>query len=453
MRFRIPLQKDLSLGYRFDRDREIISLIYLHYAIIILFSIIVILLHLDKEENLPVTYRYHAFLLISIFNLWLIKVGCITLVRILILTLSPFLILILPPLAGLFDDEFYFWFPYIPIALSIIPHFILHTYRNRIAIIITLGFYLILALFIDDYLIFLSDGGEEIIPFVLENRFYYSLIPVMIFVFVNLAIGLVFARNYQYEQIMLWQQDDLVQSEKMASLGTLTTGFAHEINNPLNFISGSLHALNTLKNEYLKFDPDSSEEKKALQEQIEKIMENSFEGVKRASDIITSLKYFANPGGAAMVDQDLDHLLYGILLIVEKKIPYNISIVKNIPPGTKVYCHEEQLQQALIKIIENAIEAIEEMKYLENKRIEISASETKKNNVQAIKISISNNGPAIPEKDIKKIFDPFFTLKPEGNRKGLGMAICYMIIKEHKGWIEAKNKNGLVVFDVFLPKN
>jgi len=380
-------------------------------------------------------------------------VGCITLVRILILTLSPLLILILPPLAGLYDDEFYFWFPYVPIALSVVPHFILHTYRNRFAIFLTLGFYLLLILFIDDYLILMSDGSEQIIPFVLENRFYYTLIPIVIYVFVNMAIGIVFAKNYEYEQIVLRQQDVLLQSEKMASLGTLTTGIAHEINNPLNFISGSLHALNTLMDQYLKLDQNPSNEKKALLEQIEKIMENSFEGVKRASDIITSLKFFSNQGGVAIQSKDLDHLIYGVLLIVEKKLPYNISIVKKIPLGIQVHCYEEQLQQAIINIIENAIEAIQEMKSMKNKKIEILASETKKNNVQVTKISIRNNGPAIPDQDIKKIFDPFFTHKPEGNRKGLGMAICYMIIKEHKGWIEAKNKNGLVIFDIFLPKN
>lgn len=451
MRIRVPFLDKLSMGYRFERDREVISLIYLNYAFIILFMAIVLLLHLDKEENLPITYRYHAFLLLCILNLWLIWVGCITLVRILILTLTPFLILILPPLAGLFDDEFYFWFPYIPIALSVIPHFILHTYRHRTALLITLGFYLLLVLFIDNYLIYLSDGSEKIIPFVLEHRFYYSLIPVLIFIFVNLAIGLVFAKNYEYEQIVLRQQDELIQSEKMASLGTLTTGIAHEINNPLNFISGSLHAFDTLKSEYLKLDKDITEEKKNLLEQIEKIMKNSFVGVKRVSDIISSLNFFANPGGADITKQDLEHLVFGILRHVEKKIPYNISVHKDIPAGIQVSCYKEQLQQAIINIIENAIEAIEAKKYLENKKIMIRASETKKNNIQVTRISISNNGPAIPERDLKKIFDPFFTLKSDG--KGLGMAICYMIIKEHNGWIEVKNKNGLVIFDLFLPKN
>jgi signal transduction histidine kinase len=449
---RLPIEK-LSLGYRFDKEREIVSLIYIVYFIILLFGVMAVVLHLDGEENILVTYRYHTFILIGFLELWLIKIGQITLARIIILTTIPFLILLLPPLASLFDDEFYFWFPYIPIAISIIPHFILHTYRNRLALFITLGFYLILTIFIDDYLIYLSDGSEQIIPFVLAHQFYYNLIPVIIFIFVNLAIGIVFAKNYEYEQLVLKQQDELIQSEKMASLGTLTTGIAHEINNPLNFISGSLHALNTLKDDYLKLDTNRTPEKKDLLEQIDRIIKNSFEGVKRTSDIIASLKFFANPGLENLVDMDLEKLFYEVLLSIERKIPYNITIHKKINHGTRVRCYYEQLQQVFINIISNAVEVIEETHSNDPRRIEISASETKRKGTPVTRITISNNGPAIPSKDLKKIFDPFFTRKENGKGKGLGMAISYMIVKEHKGWIEVGNRSKLVVFDIFLPRN
>lgn len=448
---KLPIDK-FSLGYRFEKDREVVSLIYINYFIILLFSIMVIIIHLDKEEDLLFTYRYHAFIVLGFIELWLIRKGWVTLARILILTLPPILILLLPPLAGIFDDEFYFWFPYIPIALSTIPHFILHTYRNRLALYITLGLYLLLAIFIDDYLILLSDGSEAIIPIVLENRFYYNLIPVVIFIFANLAIGIVFAKNYEYEQIVLRQQDELIQSEKMASLGTLTSGIAHEINNPLNFISGSLHALNTLVDDFLKLDKAITPEKEELIVQMEKIMENSFEGVKRASEIITSLEFFTNPGLAEIAHHELETILHGVWLSVERKIPHYISIVRKIPKGIKVLCFKAQLQQVLISIIENALQAIEESRSIEQKKIEISATETKRNNVAVTRISISNNGPSIPAKDLKKIFDPFFTLDEVGKRKGLGMAISYMIVREHNGWIEASNNKGLVVFNLFLPR-
>ena len=447
---RLPIEK-LSLGYRFDKEREIVSLIYITYFIILLFGMMAIILHLDGVENVPVTYRYHAFILIGLLELWLIRKGLITLARIIILSMAPFLILLLPPLAGLFDDEFYFWFPYIPIALSTIPHFILHTYRNRLALYVTLGFYLILVIFIDDYLLFLSDGSEQIIPFVLENQFYYNLIPVIIYIFVNLAIGIVFAKNYEYEQLVLKQQDELIQAEKMASLGTLITGIAHEINNPLNFISGSMHALNTLKDDYIKLNINQTPEREKLLEQVEKTMENAFAGVRRTSDIISSLKFFANPGMEDLVELDLERLFNEVLLSIEKKIPYNIIIHKKINPGTRVRCYEAQLQQVFINIISNAVEVIDETQSNDHRRIEITASETKRKGSPVTRITISNNGPAIPSKNLKKIFDPFFTHKEDG--RGLGMAICYMIVKEHKGWIEVGNKGKLVVFDIFLPRN
>ncbi|TFH23441.1 MAG: GHKL domain-containing protein [Bacteroidia bacterium] len=443
----------LTLGYRFDRDREVISLLYICYFIIVLFAFVLVLLHTSDEELVLVSYRYHSIVMLCLFLVWLIRIRLFTLARVLMLTLIPFLLIILPPLAGLTSDEFYFWFPYVPIALSLIPHFILHTSRHRKALIICLVVYFLMALLSDNYLILMGEGSEKIIPFILENRFYYNLIPLIIYLFVNLALGLVFAKNYSYQQIMLRQQNELIQAEKMASLGILTTGIAHEINNPLNFISGGLHALNTLKTEYQKLEGPLSPEKKKLRKQMDKIMENSMEGVLRASDIISSLKFFANPGKAVKKDHDLEKVLYSVMLSVEKKLPYHISLSKDIPPGFIIHCYEEQLQQVFINILINAIEAIEQAEEKKQRKIHITAYETIRGKTEVSCISIRNNGPAIPEDEIGKIFDPFYTLKGDGKGKGLGMAISYMIVSEHQGWIEARNEGDNVVFDVILPKS
>ncbi len=448
----LPSIKKLGLGYRFDREREIVSLIFLSYFYILLFTVVVILLHTLEEDLLPVSYRYHSLILLGFVILLLVRFRLFTLAKLLMLTLTPFLLLILPPLAGITSDEFYFWFPYVPIALSLLPHFILHTQRDRVALIITLLVYFRLASFISSYMILLRDGSEKIIPIVLENRFYYSFIPVIIYIFVNLALGLVFAKNLQYEQIMIKQQDELIQAEKMGSLGVLTTGIAHEINNPMNFISGGIHATSTLKNELLKLEGELSQEKSALYDQLDKIMENSLEGVQRVTDIITSLKFFANPGTANKQDYDLNQLLYSVLLIIEKNVPYNITLTKNIPVGTTIYCYDEQLQQVFINILLNAIQVLEESNSDKQKIIDISFSKAKKENKELTCISFSNNGPPIPEHEIKKIYDPFYTINNAGTGKGLGMAISYMIMQEHQGWIEARNENDQVIFDVILPK-
>ncbi len=453
MLMRIPTFAGLAMGYRFDKDREIVSLIFISYFFILLFSVVIILLHTSDETLLPVTYRYHSMILLGIIQLLLIRFRFFMLAKLLILVITPFLLLPLPPMAGLTSDEFYFWFPYVPIALSIIPHFILHTYRERVALIVTLSCYFLLTVFIPSFLLRMQDGTEEIIPIVMDNRFYYSFIPVIIFLFVNLALGLVFAKNYQYEQIMKRQQDELIRAEKMSSLGVLTTGIAHEINNPMNFISGGLHAMSTLKNELIKREESLSEEKSNLCKQMDKIMENTLEGVERVTNIVTSLKFFSSPGKAIKQEHDLNRLLYTVLLHMEKKIPYNISLSKNIPDGTTIFCYDEQLQQVFMHILLNAIQVLEEARGDSPKTITISAREGKKDNISATFVSISNNGPPIPEQEIQKIYDPFYTLDNSGKSKGLGMAISYMIMKEHQGWIEVRNENDLVVFDIILPKS
>lgn len=451
---RWPILNKLGMGKKFARERELFSLVFFAYVYIVVFSMVVILLHTSSEELVPISYRYHGLILLGIAMLLLIRFKLIILAKTLLLTVTPFVLLILPPLAGLFSDEFYFWFPYVPIALSLLPHFILHTKRDRIVLIVTLAAYLLLAIFGTSFMMALSDGSESIVPIVQANRFYYELIPIIIYLFVNVALGLVFAKNYQYEQIMIRQQDELIQAEKMGSLGVLTTGIAHEINNPMNFISGGIHATTTLKNELLKLERRPSGKKMEVYEQMDKIMENSLEGVQRVTDIITSLKFFANPGKAIKKEHDLNQLLYSVLWTVEKKIPYYVTVSKNIPDGTTIYCYDEQLQQVFVHILLNAIQVFEESKDDQKKTIDISVTESQKDNQAVTCVSISNNGPPIPEQELNKIYDPFYTIDSEGKGKGkgLGMAISYMIMKEHQGWIEARNENDQVIFDVILPR-
>ena len=138
---------------------------------------------------------------------------------------------------------------------------------------------------------------------------------------------------------------------------------------------------------------------------------------------------------------------------MEKKLPYHISLSKDIPPGFIIHCYSEQLQQVFIHILMNAIEAIEGEEEKKQRRIHIRAFETLRDKTKVSCISIMNNGPGIPEEEIGKIFDPFYTLRNDGKGKGLGMAISYMIVKEHRGWIEARNEGDQVVFEVMLPRD
>ena len=140
------------------------------------------------------------------------------------------------------------------------------------------------------------------------------------------------------------------------------------------------------------------------------------------------------------------------MLSVEKRLPYHISLYRDIPAGFLIHCYEEQLQQVFINILMNAIEAIEQAEEKKQKSIQITATEGTREKSEVSCISIRNNGPSIPENEIGKIFDPFYTSKDAGKGKGLGMAISYMIVSEHKGWIEVRNEEEQVVFEVILPK-
>lgn len=452
IKLRKSLYERITLGYSFGLEREAYSLVFISYFLIILFGVVVIILHVFEEDPLPVTYRYHGIIIFGLLNLLLLRKRLINIARIIILGCLPFLLLILPPLGGVLADEFYFWFPYVPIGLSIIPHFILHPERHRAALYITLSFYLLLSLFIDSYLILLSDGSEKIIPIVIENRFYYKLIPVFLFLFVNTALRLLFVKNYQFRTIMDDQQENLAQSEKMASMGILTSGLAHEINNPLNFISGSLHALDTLKKEYIEKDSELTPEKKNLLKQINQVVDKAFEGVNRATNIISKLTFFAHPEvSQEKVELNLNLLLQTALRSIESILPYYINLTTDIPKDLIILGHEQQLRLVFSHIIRNAIDALESQEEKKREAIYISAAKESHERRPYTRISFSNSGPAIPEESLKHIFDPFFSSRETGEGLGLGMSLSYMIIREHGGKMEVKNEMGLVKFNVYMP--
>ena len=272
------------------------------------------------------------------------------------------------------------------------------------------------------------------------------------FLFVNGALSLLFLKNYQFRKIMDAQQEELVQAEKMSSLGILTSGLAHEINNPMNFISGSLNALNTLKEEYLKLDSESTPEKKKILERIDHVVDSAFEGVERATNLISKLKFFSNPGvKQKMLEVNLESIIQSVLRSIESKLPYNISLSTKIPGNLKVFCHEQQIRLVFTHIIRNAIDAFETKEDNQRESLEIIASRESINRHPFSKISFFNSGPTIPEDSLKHIFDPFFSSRDVGEGEGLGMALSYMIIKEHGGKMEVSNEDGKVRFDVFLP--
>jgi signal transduction histidine kinase len=220
----------------------------------------------------------------------------------------------------------------------------------------------------------------------------------------------------------------------------------------LNFISGSLNALNTLKEKYISHETNLSAEKKELLRLIEQVMGTAFDGIERASNVISKLDFFAHP----KTKQDrkeisVEKLMQSALGSIESRLPYYIRLTTEIDQDIKVLCHEQQLKMVFTYILRNAIDALESKERGEREKIDISAARVSHHRKPYTRISFCNSGPAIPEEDIKHIFDPFFSSKETGEGIGLGMSLSYMIIREHGGKLEVKNQDGIVRFDIFLP--
>ena len=215
----------------------------------------------------------------------------------------------------------------------------------------------------------------------------------------------------------------LVQSEKMASLGVLSAGVAHEINNPLNFIKGGIEIL----------EQGLSEEKDLKFEAIPSINVIK-EGLKRSTAIVSSLNHFSRNTDSMDESCDIHAILDNSLIMLQPKLKYKGKVVKEYEPEDLfVKGNEGKLHQAFLNLLANAEQAIEI-----NGTITVKTSKLKRQ----INVEIIDDGVGISNDNIDKISDPFFTTKPVGQGTGLGLSITYKIVNEHNGRIRVNSKIG-----------
>lgn len=256
-------------------------------------------------------------------------------------------------------------------------------------------------------------------------------------------------------------QSQLFQSEKMASIGQLAAGIAHEINNPVGYISSNLELLQnkfntfkTLFSEIKKLKPESRDKntettagidpKKEI-DYITKSISESLEGTKRIKNIVNALSTFTHRGDNKLKLMNINTEIENILNIIWNEIKYKSRLVKNYGDIPMIMCNQYQLGQAFMNIIMNALQAIKEMG-------EIKITTYRKGNY--LYVEISDNGIGIPARHLSKIFEPFFTTKEVGKGTGLGLSITYNIIKSHYGTIEVSSKvNEGTTFTIKLPVN
>ena len=264
-------------------------------------------------------------------------------------------------------------------------------------------------------------------------------------------------------------RSQLIQADKMASLGQLTAGVAHEINNPVNFIFNGINGLDKnlqqflkiveeyeqlngdedLKNQLLtilkkKESLDYDDLKKDIREMIPTIKE----GAERAAQIVKSLQTFVWSANVDSVYEDIHKGLESTLLLLSNKLKNNIIVRKNFQADNPVVqCLPGQLNQVFMNIIINAIQVLKEQ---DNGIIDLETRSDEKH----VYISITDNGKGIPDKAKGKIFEPFYTTKPVGQGTGLGLSISYNIVKEHGGNINVESLAGKgTKFTIKVPKN
>lgn len=251
-----------------------------------------------------------------------------------------------------------------------------------------------------------------------------------------------------YEQLIM-AQSRLIQSEKMASLGVLAAGVAHEINNPTAFILTNLFVLKdyatSLRDFVASTDDlcDTPKKKEWLQElrsrlKIDLITEDfqtligeTIEGAERIKKIVRDLKNFAHPDTGCFEMGDLNHCLESSLNIVWNEIRNKAVLVKECGPIPPVSFNPQQISQVFVNLLVNAAQSID----CEGK-ITLKTSHEGK----WVLIEISDTGCGMSEETCSKIFDPFYTTKPVGQGTGLGLAIVQRVIKDHRGEIEVISK-------------
>lgn len=261
-------------------------------------------------------------------------------------------------------------------------------------------------------------------------------------------------------------QSQLVQSEKMASLGQLTAGVAHEINNPINFVSAGIDSLATnyedlslIIKKYNQISPDSDNTelfkeidllKKELEmdyllEEIPELLNSIKSGANRTTEIIKSLRNFTRLDEDQLKKADVNEGLDSTLIILRNQMTNRIEVVREYGDLPPINCYPGQLNQVFMNILNNAIQAIDK-----EGRICIQTMQ----NDRHVIVKIRDSGKGMSEELQKRIFDPFFTTKDVGEGTGLGLSISYGIIEKHQGKIEVNSTAGEgTEFIIELPLN
>jgi len=227
----------------------------------------------------------------------------------------------------------------------------------------------------------------------------------------------------------------LITSGRLAAVGQLAAGIAHEINNPIAFVRANLSLLrehwSTLEKELANFDV--CENSAAVLAEGEEMIEESLEGVDRAARIIRDVREFSHAGGGGREKADLNQLLDQVLRVAKPELSAGVTIEQYYGDLPLVLCSPQQIKQVFLNLIVNAIHAVGEAGKV---RVTTEAGR------HSVLIRIDDDGCGIPREIEERIFDPFFTTKDVGRGTGLGLSISHEIIRSEGGEIAVEAKDG-----------
>ncbi len=250
-------------------------------------------------------------------------------------------------------------------------------------------------------------------------------------------------------------QNQLLQSEKMASIGQLAAGVAHELNNPIGFVHSNLGALSTYLQElfallgaYREVIASASAEQPGLeglrrmeqqvdvpfmQRDLLDLIVESRDGIERVTRIVRDLKDFSRPGDATWQWADLQRGLESTLNIVHNELKYKAEVVRDFGMIPRIYCLPSRLNQVFLNLLVNAGQAIED-KGVITLRSRLFG--------EHVEIEVRDTGKGIEPEHLPRLFEPFFTTKPVGKGTGLGLSLAYSIVQQHGGRIEVESRPG-----------
>jgi len=258
----------------------------------------------------------------------------------------------------------------------------------------------------------------------------------------------------------------LLQSEKLASIGQLAAGVAHEINNPIGFVNSNLSTLGSYVDDFLMLIaayeraepllPHDSQtlttiadikrkiEVDHLREDVLNLLSESADGIKRVTQIVQDLKDFSHIGETDWHWADVHKGIDSTLNIVSNEIKYKADVVKHYGSLPRIECLPSQLNQVFMNLLVNAAHAIGDERGVITVRTIVENEE--------VRLEFSDNGSGITPENLKRIFDPFFTTKAVGKGTGLGLSLAYSIIGKHHGKIEVDSELGRgTTFRLLLP--